>query len=343
MDSSGKIYGYLDTCINTKASDLHLKANQPPYMRFAGKLEEIDLLPLNTEEIYNFVHGYLTQEQAEKYASGGEADFSFSHNDYRIRCNVYRDLYGDNLALRLLALKPGDFSNLGIPLILKDYSKKRSGLILITGPTGSGKSTTLTCMLDYINHNKSAHIITLEDPIEYIHTSSKCIITQREIGKDTKSFGKAIEAAMRQDPDIIMVGEMRDLESVAAAIAAAETGHLVLSTLHTKGAENTVDRIIDMFPAGQQNQIRVQLGMTLLLVCSQQLVPGLEPGTRHLATEVMVCNQAIKNLIRTGKTHMISSTMQTSRKEGMFIMKDSLQQLFLDGKISQEEMEQYMF
>ncbi|MDD4124117.1 MAG: PilT/PilU family type 4a pilus ATPase [Eubacteriales bacterium] len=343
MIYSDKIDGYLDTCISARASDLHLKASMNPFMRYSGGLKSIDAFPLDTTEVYNFIQQVLTPEQKEKYASGGEADFSFSYSDYRFRCNAYHDLHGDNLALRLLALEPGDFSNLGIPLILKDFSKKRSGLILITGPTGSGKSTTLTCMIDYINENKNAHIITLEDPVEYIHTSKKCVITQREIGKNTKSFGKAIEAAMRQDPDIIMVGEMRDLESVAAAIAAAETGHLVLSTLHTKGAESTVDRIIDMFPAAQQNQIRVQLGMTLLLVCCQQLVPGLERGRRHLAAEVMVCNQAIRNLIRVGKTHMISSTMQTSRKEGMFIMKDSLEKLYTEGKISEDDKEQFMF
>ncbi len=338
-----KIDGYLDTCIASKASDLHLKTTMPPFMRYMGGLKPIDSFPLETGFIYDFIMKLLTPEQKKLYDSGGEADFSFSYSSYRFRCNAYRDLRGDNLALRLLALEPGDFSNLGIPLILKDYSKKRSVLILITGPTGSGKSTTLTCMIDFINENKNAHIITLEDPIEYIHTSKKCVVTQREIGKDTKSFGKAIESAMRQDPDIIMVGEMRDLESVAAAIAAAETGHLVLSTLHTKGAESTVDRIIDMFPAAQQNQIRVQLGMTLLLVCCQQLVPGLEGGKRHLAAEVMVCNQAVRNLIRSGKTHMISSTMQTSRKEGMFIMKDSLERLFAEGKISEEDKEQFMF
>ena len=326
----------LKKCMLNKASDLHIKAKQVPYLRVSGKLIPASEEITDNVMVAQFLRDILAPTDYKAFLEGSEADFAFTYNGVRFRCNAYRDMNGCCLAIRMLSQTVFSFETLRIPLILKDFARKKSGMILITGTTGSGKSTTMTTILDYINSELSEHIITLEDPIEYIHTGKKSIISQREIGKDSIGFQQAIEAAMREDPDVLMIGEIRDIGSVQAAIAAAETGHLVISTIHTKGVENTVDRIIDMFPADQQNQIRTQLSMTLLCVCSQQLLPGKLPDSRYLATEFMVCNFAIRNLIRQGKSQLIESTLKTSKSEGMYPMKDSVDKLYHEGLITEE-------
>ena len=230
---------------------------------------------------------------------------------------------------------------MGIPEILKKLARRKSGLLLVTGPTGSGKTTTLTCLIDYINNNYMSHIITLEDPIEYVHTPKKCLISQREIGITSSGYDDAIVEALREDPDIILIGEMRDRESISGALRAAETGHLVLSTLHTKGAANTITRIVDVFPPDQQNQVRMQLSLSLLGVISQQLVPRIDRPGRVLATEVMVGTLPLQNLIRQQKVHMISSTLDLSAADGMYTMKHSLEDLLKRGVIDRSDYDNY--
>lgn len=338
---SRKIDRYLKAVEVNKASDLHLKANMQPIIRVGSILTSIDTETMSSEEIKEFIDMVTDKKQKAHFEEYHEVDLSFTGLGCRFRCNAYQDANGYNMAIRRVLLSQFDFKELRIPEVIKTLALKKSGLILVTGPTGSGKSTTLASVINYLNHTINAHIITLEDPIECIHEPNTCLITQREIGRDTTSFYKGLVAAMRQDPDVIMLGEMRDIESVSAAVSAAETGHLVLSTLHTKGAENTIDRIIDMFPAGQQNQIRVQLSMVLLGVFSQQLVPALHENKRILATEIMIATGAIKNLIRTGKTHLITSTIQTARGLGMHTMDTCLQELYDSGLISKESVEMY--
>lgn len=344
MEYSEKITRYLNMVEEYNASDMHFKAGMTPIIRVGNSLTSADSVPLTNDDIKEFAFTFLTDKQKQTLEEVYEVDSSFFNGDQRYRCNVYRDINGYNISIRRVMLQLSSFEKLGIPACIKPLALKKSGMILFTGPTGSGKSTTLSCIVDYLNHTVNAHIITLEDPIECIHRSNTCLISQREVGRDTTSFEKGLTSAMRQDPDIIMLGEMRSIESVATAVSAAETGHLVLSTLHTKGCENTIDRIIDMFPAGQQNQIRVQLSMVLLGVVSQQLIPRIDiPNSRVLATEVMIASGAIKNLIRTGKTHQITSTIQTSVSMGMHTMDSSLQRLYEDGIISEESVSMYSF
>lgn len=344
MQYSEKITRYLNMAEEYNASDMHFKAGLTPIIRLGSSLTSLDNIPLTSDEILEFANAFLTDKQKKILEEMHEVDSSFFNGDQRYRCNVYQDINGYSVSIRRVMLQLKSFKDLGIPECVKPLALKKSGMLLFTGPTGSGKSTTLSCIIDYLNHKVNAHIITLEDPIECIHKSNTCLISQREVGRDTTSFEKGLTAAMRQDPDIIMLGEMRSIESVATAVSAAETGHLVLSTLHTKGCENTIDRIIDMFPVGQQNQIRVQLSMVLLGVFSQQLVPRIDvPNGRALATEVMIASGAIKNLIRTGKTHQITSTIQTSVSLGMHTMDSSLQKLYEDGIISEESVKMYSF
>lgn len=335
-NAGSAIIRYIDIARETGASDLHLKAAAKPAIRVAGEVVFLDEPVMNDEEILSFLRDY-TSVDTERLVSDAQAlDFAVTLEGVRLRGNAYKDYRGINVAFRLLTIASQDFETLGIPEILKSIAMKRSGLVLITGPTGSGKTTTLTCVIEYINALKHAHIIMLEDPIEFIHSNDKCIISQREIGKDTPSFGDAITEAMREDPDIIMVGEMRDRESIETALRAAETGHLVFSTLHTKGAVNSISRIVDVFPVEQQAQIRTQLGMSLLAVVSQQLLPGMKSGKRHLATEVLIANDAIRSMIKQNKLHMVASTIQISKNEGMYTMKSSLEKLLDEGIISQD-------
>ena len=284
----------------------------------------------------------LNEEQLKTLEERGELDLSISvMGMYRYRVNAYKQRNSFAAAMRLVEGKILSFKQLGLPPILNDFCSKNRGLILVTGPTGSGKSTTLAAMIDVMNETRDEHILTLEDPIEYLHRHKKSIVNQREIGNDSKSYSSALRAALRQDPDIILIGEMRDLESIAIALTAAETGHLVLSTLHTVGAAKTIDRIIDVFPPHQQQQIRTQLSMTLVGVISQQLIPRIDKHGRLAAIEIMMANPAIRNLIREGKTPQINNVIMTSARQGMQTMDNSIAELYQAGKISLDDAMMY--
>ncbi len=318
------------------ASDVHITVGIPPKMRVNGKLITMEgerLLPPDTMEIANSV---MNDTQKQRFEDKGEVDMSFAiAGEGRYRVNVYKQRGSAALAFRLVDTVVASPEVLGVPASVIDLYQKKRGLILVTGPTGSGKSTTLAAIIDKINNNREAHVITLEDPIEYLHQHKQAIVNQREIGLDTQSYANALRAALREDPDVILVGEMRDFETISVAITAAETGHLVLSTLHTIGAASTVDRVIDVFPPHQQQQIRVQLANVLEAV-SQQLVPMIGGKGRVAAFEVLHTNSAVRNLIREGKTHQITSVMQTNRKVGMMTMDDALCQLYKEYKIDRE-------
>lgn len=326
----------LEKTIELNASDLHLTTGTPPVVRLNGKLISIGEENLNKDIMAKFAKEILG-DKFDEYNETGEADISYSLSDKgRFRVNVFKQSNNDAIALRVISLKIPSLDELNHPNVLKELIKKQRGLILVTGPTGSGKSTTLAAMINEINKTRNAHIITLEDPIEYVHNHKKCIINQREIGKDTKSYGNALRAVLREDPDVILVGEMRDLETISIAITAAETGHLVLSTLHTIGAAKTIDRIIDVFPPHQQQQIRIQLASVLQGIISQQLVPSIDGTRRFAALETMVITPAIQNQIREGKTYQIESAIQTGSRYGMKTMDMSLGELVRNGDISSE-------
>ncbi len=322
-----------------KASDVHITVGVPPVFRINGKLVHIDnidnLMPDDTQEI---AFELLSEKQQKLLADKGEIDFSYAIGGIgRFRVNVYSQRGSYSIAIRPIPLEIPSHKELGLPDILLELSERQRGLILVTGPTGSGKSTTLATMIDHINENRRCHVLTLEDPIEYLHRHKSSIINQREIGYDTESYATALRAALRQDPDVILIGEMRDLETISVAVTAAETGHLVLATLHTIGAVSTVDRVIDVFPSEQQQQIRVQLGSVLQGVVSQQLVRRADGSGRIGAFEIMLCNQAVKNLIREGKSHQLLSSIQTGRKIGMVSMDTSLVELYKQGIITVDE------
>lgn len=316
------------------ASDIHLTVGVPPKARIQGQLIDLDypkLMPSDTEEIISAI---MDERQLKTFNEKGEVDFAFSIKTLgRFRVNVFRQRGSIACAMRLVGTAIPKPDELGIPeSVVELYARKR-GLILVTGPTGSGKSTTLASLIDKINDKRDAHVITLEDPIEYLHQHRKSMINQREVGLDTRSYAAALRAALREDPDVILVGEMRDLETISTAITAAETGHLVLSTLHTIGAASTIDRIIDVFPPHQQQQIRIQLAMVLESVISQQLIPTAERDSRVAAFEVMHANIAIKNMIREGKTFQIGTIIQTNKKCGMQTMDDAIVDLYSRGII----------
>lgn len=333
----------LTKTIESKASDLHITAGSPPIIRVNGKLIAIGDVKLMPDDTKSIVHQMMTPEQIIQFKDKGELDFSFSNPGLgRFRVNVYKQRGTCSMALRVLALQIPTIEELGLPPVMKELAQKKRGLILVTGPTGSGKSTTLASMIDYMNQNRTEHILTLEDPIEYLHKHSKSIVNQREIGNDSFSFANALRAALRQDPDVILVGEMRDLETISIAVTAAETGHLVLSTLHTIGAAKTIDRIIDVFPPHQQQQIKVQLSSVLEGVISQQLLPKADGSGRIAAFEVMITNPAIRNLIREGKTHQMQTSIQTGGKSGMQTMDASLINLFQRRLISRDALEKYV-
>ncbi|SHJ82589.1 type IV pilus twitching motility protein PilT [Tepidibacter formicigenes] len=336
------IYDLLEKTIEMGASDLHITVGYPPVMRINGKLikygEEI-LLP---DDNIKLVKQIIDEERFQKLEEKGELDTSASYHKLgRFRVNIFKQRGTYCMAIRSVALNIPSMEELGLPPVIKDLANKQRGLILVTGPTGSGKSTTLASIIDYINKNRSCHILTLEDPIEYLHKHNKSIVNQREIGMDSKSFANALRASLRQDPDVILVGEMRDLETISIALTAAETGHLVLSTLHTIGAAKTIDRIVDVFPPHQQPQILVQLAAVLEGVISQQLIPKIDNSGRVAALETMVVTTAIRNLIREGKTHQIQTSIQTGTKFGMQTMDSALSNLYLRGVISRESLLTY--
>lgn len=327
----------LETAINEKASDIHLTVGVPPIVRVNGRLLHMGDELLSAENTLDFVRQILGERLYETFLQNDGCDAAYAYKKrFYFRVNVFYQRNNCGIVMRLIPPQIPTLEKLKLPDIFRMLCMKRRGLILITGPTGSGKTTTLAAMIDYMSRMRNEHIITIEDPIEYVFSHGSGIVNQRQLGSDTKSFSSAIYNALREDIDIIMVGEMRDLGTISAAITAAETGHLVLSTLHTIGAAKTVDRIIDVFPAEQQAQIRTQLGSVLEAVVSQQLVPNRRNNGRELAFEVMIANHGILNLIREGKTGQISNLMQLNSGEGMQTMDQSLLSLFKSGRIDEQ-------
>jgi twitching motility protein PilT len=320
------------------ASDLHMCVGVPPIIRIDGQL-----LPLNYERIspldcQRVMYDVLSDEQIQRFEEQLELDFSYALGRVaRFRVNIYRDRGAVAGAFRLIPAKIPTIRDLGLPVVLEELTRKPRGLIIVTGPTGSGKSTTLAGMINQINNERSLHVITIEDPIEYLHQHKYCVINQREVGQDTHEFANALRAALREDPDVILVGEMRDLETMSNAIRAAETGHLVLSTLHTNSAAQTVDRIVDSFPANQQDQIRLMLSNSLEAVLCQQLMPRAGLPGRVAAMEIMTATPAIRNLIRESKSHQITSIIQTSANVGMQTMDQHLRELYQRGIITYDD------
>jgi twitching motility protein PilT len=333
------IYDLLKIMIEKGASDLHITTASPPRLRVDGKLVPLDHPPLTPVETKSLCYSILTDAQKHKFEEHSELDLSFGVKGLsRFRGNVFMQRGAVAGAFRTIPFEIKTFKDLGLPEVMNELVKKPRGLILCTGPTGSGKSTTLAAMIDRINSERYEHIITVEDPIEYLHGHKKCLINQREVNADTASFKDALKYVLRQDPDVVLIGEMRDLETIEAALTVSETGHLTLATLHTNSAVQTINRIIDVFPAHQQEQIRVQLSFVLEGVLSQQLIAKKSGKGRALAVELLIPNPAIRNLIREDKVHQIYSTMQTGQtKFGMQTMNQSLIELYTKGHISYED------
>ncbi len=319
------------------ASDCHLSAGEPPMLRLHGDLKKIDMPALTQDQVHGLVYDIMSDAQRKMFEEHLEADFSFALGEVaRFRVNVFMQNRGLAAVFRTIPTEIIPLEKLGMPAILRQLCDREKGLILVTGPTGSGKSTTLAAMVDYLNNTFEGHVITIEDPIEFVHKSKKCLVNQRELGVQTKSFSNALRSALREDPDIILVGEMRDLETIQLALTAAETGHLVFGTLHTSSAPKTVDRIIDAFPPNQQAQVRTQLSEALEAILTQTLVKKKTDG-RVAAVEILVATTAIRNLIREQKLHQIPGLMQASQKEGMQTMDMALMELVSRGLITKAE------
>jgi len=327
-----------------KASDVHLTVGLPPVLRIHKDLKCLDTEPLTPEDIAEMMYSIMTDKQKELFKEKLEYDFSYGLKGLaRFRVNVFMQRGSVAAAFRRIPFEIPPLDSLGVPAVAHQIIQEERGFVLVTGPTGHGKSTTLAAMIDEINTKFAKHIITIEDPIEYLFKHKRSIIAQRELGSDTPSFPSALRAALREDPDVILVGEMRDLDTIATALTAAETGHLVLATLHTNSAAQTIDRIVDVFPPHQQEQVRIQLSAVLLAVFSQQLIPKSDKSGLVLATEVLIATPAIRNLIREGKTHMIPSIIQTSTNIGMQTMEMSLRDLVLKREISYDDGLRYAF
>lgn len=327
----------------SKASDLHISVGSAPVIRIDGVLHPVEGERVTAAESQAMAEVLMGEGNSGIFNTAGEIDFSYPlDNGVRYRVNVYRQRSGVSIAARSIPAEILSLQQLSMPLILESLAKKPQGLILVTGPTGSGKSSTLAAMIHSINQSESKHIVTLEDPIEFLHSHGKCLVDQREVGSDTHSFASGLRAALRQDPDVILVGEMRDLETISAAVTAAETGHLVLATLHTTDAPQTIDRIIDAFPGHQQNQIRSQLASVMLAVVSQRLFPRATGRGRVCATEILVNTPAVANLIRTEKTHQLKNVMQTSRSLGMHTLEMSIREHLAGGLITSTAAKAYM-
>ncbi|GMV89119.1 MAG: twitching motility protein PilT [Chthonomonas sp.] len=328
----------LDIVVDLNASDLHICTDAPPVVRHDGQLKRLNYTMFTPQDTQRMLYEIISDEQVHRFETTLELDFSYAMpRRARFRVNMYRDRGSCAAAFRLISSKIPTVEQLNLPPFLNTLTEKPRGLILVTGPTGSGKSTSLAAMLNHINETNAHHIITIEDPIEYLHEHKRSIINQRELGGDTKSFANALRASLREDPDVLLVGEMRDMETIALAITAAETGHLVFATLHTNSAAESIDRIIDVFPPGQQEQIRVQLANNLQAVITQQLLPKASGSGRVPAIEIMVATSAVRNLIRENKTHQIPSMIQMSRAHGMMTMDQCLRELYMRGQVSYDE------
>lgn len=339
---SSAIIELLTKAYEEDASDLHLSFGIPAVFRIDGVLRKLTEEVYSSEQLIDMVNTILPEGKREEFGEKGETDFNYSLKDIcRFRVNAFHQRGEVSIAARLISSTIPTIEQLNMPNVLYDLAEKPQGLILVTGPTGSGKSTTLAAMIDYINKKYAKHIITLEDPIEYLHEHHRSIVNQREVGTDTKSFANGLRAALRQDPEVILVGEMRDLETISTAITAAETGHLVLATLHTSSAVTTIDRIIDVFPPHQQAQIRIQLANVLQGVISQRLFVK-QGGGRVAATEILTQVPAVANLIRSEKNHQIENIMQTSRRLGMHTLETSIQQLIARGDIRYEDAKEHL-
>jgi twitching motility protein PilT len=323
--------------LNLNASDLHITAGTPPMVREKGRLRALDHPVLSSQMTREIIYSILTNDQRKKLENEWQIDFAYSiPGKARFRVNAYFQRASLGAAFRLIPNEMPELDSLGLPPVLRDFTKKPRGFVLVTGPTGSGKSTTLAAMLDVINRERHEHIMTIEDPIEFLHHHKSCVVNQREIGSDAQTFSLGLKAALRQDPDIILVGEMRDLDTISTALTAAETGHLVFATLHTQDTAQTVDRIVDVFPPAQQHQVRVQLSVALQGIVTQQLLPTADGAGRVCASEVLVPTPAVRNLIREGKTHQIYSVLQTGGQHGMQTMDAALADLVRRQKISRE-------
>ena len=328
----------LETCIKRGASDLHLHVGRPPTLRLHGRLRSLETKVLEPEDTVALMKAITPERAQQELQEEGGTDFGFAFGDAgRFRVSVYHQRGNISLALRLIPSKLFTFEEIGLPNIVKALCRRPKGIFLVTGPTGSGKTTTLATMINYINENFDKHIITIEDPIEYYHPHKKSIVTQREVGVDVPSFNEALRRVLRMDPDVIMVGELRDLETMESALRAAETGHLVFSTVHTTSAQGTITRIVDQFPVNQQNQIRIQLSTTLIAVLSQTLIPRIDVRGRIAAFEFMVVTNAIANLIRENKVYRIPSSIQTGKKFEMRLLDEHLFQLVVEGKIDAKD------
>jgi twitching motility protein PilT len=333
------LYDLLKSMLDQAASDLHISTGSPPRIRVNGKLSPLNDQPLTPAETKSLCYSILTDSQKHKFEENNELDLSFGVKGLaRFRANVFMQRGAVAGAFRMIPFEIRSFKELGLPPIINDLAKKPRGLILVTGPTGSGKSSTLAAMIDRINGERREHIMTVEDPIEYLHSHKQCLVNQREVNSDTASFKDALRYVLRQDPDIVLIGEMRDLETIEAALTVSETGHLTFATLHTNTAVQTINRIIDVFPSHQQEQIRVQLSFVLEGIIAQQLIPRKNGNGRVLAVEIFIPNPAIRNLIREDKTHQIYSMMQTGQsKFGMLTMNQSLFELFRRGELSYDD------
>ena len=345
MDDSGDPSGIdalLERLWTAGGTDLLLTSGAPPLLRVDGELRRPDDLPdLDGARIKELVHRMLSDRQVNDLARGTEVDFSFSwRGTARVRGNAFRQRGDTAVALRIIPRRIPGFDDLRLPVAVRDLGRLTQGLVFVTGPTGSGKSTTLASLIDWINANRALHILTIEDPIEYVHDHKRSAVNQREVGEDTDTFAHALRSALREDPDVILVGEVRDLESIRFALTLAETGHLVFATLHTQSTAQTVDRIIDVFPPHQQHQVRMQLSIALQGIVTQQLLPTPDGSSRVCACEVLVPTPAIRNLIREGKTHQIYSALQTAGSVGMQTMDAHLAQLVRGGKVSRALAEQ---
>lgn len=328
--------------VQQEASDLHLVVGAPPVIRAHGRLVPIEgQAVLQPQDMPGLIDPLVSPEQKDLFMANKELDFSYQFGEYgRFRINIYHQKGFISAALRLIPSRIRTIAELGLPDVLHTFTKMRQGLVLVTGPTGQGKSTTLAAMIDEINRTRAEHILTIEDPIEFVYTPVRSIVSQREVHADTHSWDIALRSALREDPDVVLVGEMRDYETIASAITVAETGHLVLATLHTNSASQTVDRMIDVFPATQQAQIRSQLAMSLQAIISQRLIPA-QNGRLVAALEVLVANSAVRNLIRDGKTFQLDAVIETGSESGMVTMEASLASLVMNGSISVETAKDY--